>query len=59
MQANYSVIQADELRTIYWKHNNAVLLQNGTILTTDYESKAIAEIENFVASSKVVNLDNI
>ena len=45
---NSNVVVSDQLKSLYFTHQNAVLLEDGTLLTSDYDSAAIELIKNHI-----------
>ncbi|RJX65861.1 exonuclease SbcC [Vibrio sinensis] len=43
-----NVVVSDQLKSLYFTHQNAVLLDDGTLLTSDYDSAAIALIKKHI-----------
>ncbi|EGU42496.1 GspE/PulE family protein [Vibrio scophthalmi] len=43
-----NVVVSDQLKSLYFTHQNAVLLEDGTLLTSDYDSAAIELIKNHI-----------
>lgn len=50
MDNHAEVLLSDELKSLYFSHQDTVLLENGTLLTSDYDSRAIEEIKTHVSS---------
>ncbi|WP_412497210.1 GspE/PulE family protein [Vibrio fluvialis] len=51
--SDYDLIVTEELKILYFKYQNAVLLESGVILSSDFESPAIAQIEALATSKEV------
>ena len=46
---NYAeVLISDELKSLYFTHQDTVLLESGTLLTSDYDSRAIEDIKTYL-----------
>ncbi|HAS6017054.1 TPA: exonuclease SbcC [Vibrio cholerae O1] len=51
--SDHNVIVTEQLKSIYFKSQNAVLLESGVILTSDYESPAIRQIESISTQKEI------
>ena len=45
---NSNLVISDTLKSLYFTHQNTVLIEDGTLLTSDFESPAIALIKNHI-----------
>ncbi|HAT8502206.1 TPA: GspE/PulE family protein [Vibrio vulnificus] len=50
MESPAEVLISDELKSLYFVHQDTVLLESGTLLTSDYDSRAIDEIKAHIQS---------